>query len=100
MAFIDVLIFLVLLAILIGGTLYAYNNSRRKAVIAQAPPGAQVDPDDNLQTALAKSRNHHRVIEAVRIFNEISHQDSAVPMLNEQTRRDVDAFLADYYKHN
>lgn len=100
----EVLGYVLFVLVIIGAFAFlgvnALSASTRKRVVASAPPSAQINEDDNLQTALAKSRNHHRVIEAVRIFNELQHQDTQLAIFDDKTKRDVQAFLNDYYKDN
>lgn len=96
----EVLSALLLVVVVLGGGIALFVSSTKARVLGKAPPSAQINPDDSLQTALAKSRNHHRVIEAVRIFNELQHQDRQLAIFDDKTKADVQAFLTDYYKDN
>lgn len=71
------------------------NNNKR--LRAQSPPGALVAAHDSTAEVREKNYNYGRVVEAVRILNNIVQQDKLVPILFDETRTDVDNFLSEFY---
>jgi hypothetical protein len=97
---IDVLIWLIVVVALSSAAVFTLARDRRRRLVANSDPAAGIGQGDSIAEVRAKAAAHHRVIEAVRIFNEILHQDRLIPILDERTRKDVDAYLADYYGHS
>jgi hypothetical protein len=84
MALLDFLGLLIVAIGIVCGSVYAYVYLRTHAH-PHIPSGNKTAVSD------------YPVVEAVRILNEIHHQDKIVPILTRETREAVEKYLRDYY---
>jgi len=97
MELIDFLVALIIAAGAAGGIAWIVVSNNTKQLRASSPPPAGVLPTDSAAIVRAKRSTYRQVTEAVRILESILRQDALVPILDEQTRNDINAFLASYY---
>ncbi len=80
-----------------GAIAWIVSSNNTKRLRASSPPGAGVVPADAAAVVRAKRSTYRRLTEAVRIMESVLRQDALVPILEEQTRQDIAAFLDAFY---
>lgn len=66
----------------------------------RAPMGARVEPGDSSSLARQKTQTYHLLMESVRIFHKVLTKDQMVPILDNETRDEIETLLAEFYKQN
>ena len=81
----------------VGGLVVLAARSDRHRLIANAPAGALVGAQDTAAEAKAKLAQYQATLEAARILQVLRTRDDAVYFLTEDERRDVQAWLENFY---
>ncbi len=89
-------LFLVALGLVAGFVIVTSRNDRSR-LIANAPAGALVSARDTTAEAQAKLAQYQVTLEAARILQVLLIRDSAVFFLDDQERRDITAWLENFY---
>lgn len=89
-------LFVVVLGLVFGLVTLASQGERRR-LIANAPAGALVGAGDTAAEAQAKLAQYRTTLEAARILQVLLVRDDAVFFLTEEERRDIKAWLENFY---
>ena len=81
----------------VGGLVVLASRSDHQRLIANAPAGALVGAEDTAAEAKAKLAQYQATLEAARILQGLLIRDDAVFFLTEDERRDVQAWLDNFY---
>ncbi len=80
-----------------GGLILLASRNDRQRLIAGAPPGALVGAGDTSAEAQAKLAQYRSTLEAARLLQALLARDDAVIFLTTDERRDIKAWLENFY---
>lgn len=89
-------LFVIVLGVVAGIVALSSRNDHRR-LVASAPAGALVGADDTAAEAQAKLAQYRATLEAARILQVLLVRDDAVFFLNDEERRDIKAWLDNFY---
>lgn len=99
MVFSELMAMLLVALIFIYGLMRMVSASTKRALVANAPPGASVTHDDDAAEARVKIRQYHLLLRSMRIFHELIQRDEVLgTTLPPETRERVEKILSEFYE--